>query len=101
MGWIKVLENDTAISQGDIIEVRAGGKSFAVLNIEGEVCVLDGTCPHEGGPLAKGKIEDGYLVCPWHGWEFDPFTGKDRYNPSRGVRSYSVEVRDDGVYVDV
>ena len=65
------------------------------------ICVLDGTCPHEGGPLGKGDIENGHVTCPWHGLEFDPCSGKDAYNPSRGVESFSVEEREDGVYVGI
>jgi len=38
---------------------------------------------------------------PLHGWEFDPCTGKDAYNPARGVESFPVEEREDGVYVGI
>jgi nitrite reductase (NADH) small subunit len=37
--------------------------------------VLDGVCPHEGGPLGEGIVEDGKVVCPWHGYPFDVHTG--------------------------
>ncbi|WP_233570338.1 MULTISPECIES: Rieske (2Fe-2S) protein [Prosthecochloris] len=96
---MKVLDSADEISEGAVMDITAGGVALAVMKVNGEVFALEGTCPHEGGPLGKGVIEDGYLVCPWHGWEFDPSTGNDRYNPSRGVRAFDVEIRDDGVYV--
>ncbi|MCW8798317.1 MAG: Rieske (2Fe-2S) protein [Prosthecochloris sp.] len=101
MGWIKVLDSARTLHESGVMEVNAGGKTIALVNVNGKICALDGICPHEGGPLAKGSIENGYLVCPWHGWEFDPLTGKDRYNPARGVSSFPVEVRGDEVYVEI
>ncbi len=28
-------------------------------------------CPHREAPLSRGRLEDGCLVCPYHGWAFD------------------------------
>jgi Rieske [2Fe-2S] domain len=30
---------------------------------------------HQNGPLGEGRVRDGYLECPWHGYQFDPCTG--------------------------
>jgi len=52
---------------------------------DGEPVVLDAFCPHQGAHLGGGKVIDGCLQCPFHGWEFDSagkackvpyFTGK-------------------------
>ena len=32
--------------------------------------VLSDTCVHRGGSLSKGKVVDGCLVCPYHGWRY-------------------------------
>ena len=37
---------------------------------------LDNRCPHQGGPLGEGSIENGLLRCPWHGYDYDPLTGQ-------------------------
>ena len=40
----------------------------------GRVCVAEASCPHLGanlGPEAGGRVCDGRLVCPFHGFEFD------------------------------
>ena len=66
---------------------------------EGNYAALDNRCPHQGGPLGEGSIENGLLRCPWHGWDFDPTTGKPPGGYDDGVKTYPVEVRDDGVYV--
>ena len=56
-------------------------------------------CPHQGGPLGEGSIENGLLRCPWHGWDFHPATGKPPGGYDDGVKTYPVEIREDGVYV--
>ena len=35
-------------------------------------------CPHMGGPLAQGRIQDGEVTCPWHRYRFDLQTGEGR-----------------------
>ena len=56
-------------------------------------------CPHRGSPLGIGYVEDGLLVCPVHGWQFDPFDGTFPGGYSSGLRAYPVEQREDGIYV--
>ncbi|MCP4250318.1 MAG: Rieske 2Fe-2S domain-containing protein, partial [bacterium] len=58
----------------------------------------DNRCPHQGGPLGEGSIENGLLRCPWHGWDYDPLTGKAP-GFDDGVETFPVEEREDGVYV--
>ena len=60
---------------------------------------LDNRCPHQGGPLGEGSIEDGWLRCPWHGWDFHPQTGNSPGGHDDGVDTYAVEERADGLYV--
>ena len=69
-------------------------------HFEGKYSALDNACPHQGGPLGEGSIENGCLRCPWHGWDFDPHTGQSPggYDDETST-TYPVEVRDDGVYV--
>ena len=67
----------------------------------GEYGALDNKCPHQGGPLGEGSIENGCLRCPWHGWDFDPITGKPPGGYDDGVETFAVEQRDDGVYVGI
>lgn len=74
-------------------------KSFALSHVGGTYAALDNACAHQGGPLGEGSIENGCLRCPWHGWDFDPITGKPPGGFDDGVDTFPVEVRDDGVYV--
>jgi len=66
---------------------------------QGEYAALDNRCPHQGGPLGEGSIENGMLRCPWHGWDYDPISGRSPGSHEDGVETYPVEIREDGIYV--
>ena len=95
--WLKVLEPNE-LSEGRVTPVTCGHQTVCVTHFEGKYGALDNRCPHQGGPLGEGSIENGLLRCPWHGWDFDPLTGKAP-GFDDGVRTFPVEVRNDGVYV--
>ncbi len=82
-------------------EVLIGDRVVAVCNVGGTISALEGVCPHHGGPLGQGNIENGRVICPWHMWEFDCRTGEFDRNPSLKVATYAVEVRGDDIFIDL
>ncbi|MGB5340611.1 MAG: thiamine pyrophosphate-dependent enzyme [Thermoanaerobaculia bacterium] len=95
--WEKVLNPDE-LAEGRVQAVTCRHQTVCMTHFKGEYAALDNKCPHQGGPLGEGSIEEGLLRCPWHGWDFDPLTGKaPGYDD--GVATYPIEVRDDGIYV--
>ncbi len=98
LDWQKVLEIEE-LKEGRVGSVTCEHTTVCMTHFEGEVAALDNRCPHQGGPLGEGSIENGWLRCPWHGWEFHPTTGKSPGGFDDGVSTYPVEIRDDGVYV--
>jgi len=87
------------LPEGRVKSVVAGHKSLALTHFEGKFNALDNACPHQGGPLGEGSIENGWLRCPWHGWDFHPCSGNSPGGHDDGVGTHAVEVRDDGIYV--
>jgi nitrite reductase/ring-hydroxylating ferredoxin subunit len=53
-----------------------GGERLAVIRHDGGVSAIHGVCAHQGGPLYEGKVIDGCLTCPWHGWQYRPGDGQ-------------------------
>jgi pyruvate oxidase len=101
--WIKVAEIDE-LQDGDVIAVEVGGKTIALSKINGQFGAIENTCSHQGGPLAEGSLDkEKCLQCPWHGWTFDPMTGKETSGDDsrRSVQSFLVESKSDGIYVQV
>ncbi|MBR9997853.1 MAG: Rieske (2Fe-2S) protein, partial [Cyclobacteriaceae bacterium] len=98
--WHKVLKSKNELAEGRVMTVNAGHKQVALSHFNDKICALDNHCPHQGGPLGEGSIENGILRCPWHGWDYHPCTGKvPGYDD--GVTPFPVEEREDGIYVGV
>ena len=104
--WHKVAELDE-LPNGRAKTVTAGTVSMALVHFDNQYAAMDNRCPHQGGPLGEGSIESGvddkcWLRCPWHGWDFDPLTGKPPGgHEDSGQDMFPVEVRDDGIYLGI
>jgi thiamine pyrophosphate-dependent acetolactate synthase large subunit-like protein/nitrite reductase/ring-hydroxylating ferredoxin subunit len=97
MVWLKVLEPDE-LAEGRVKPVTCVHTTLCMTHYDGKYGALDNRCPHQGGPLGEGSIENGLLRCPWHGWDYDPLTGKAP-GFDDGVATFPVEEREDGIYV--
>lgn len=106
LDWRKVAEADE-LPEGRVKTVVAGTKSLALVHFQGQYAAMDNRCPHQGGPLGEGSIEQGaegkcWLRCPWHGWDFDPLTGMPPGgHEDSGQETFPVETRDDGIYLGI
>jgi thiamine pyrophosphate-dependent acetolactate synthase large subunit-like protein/nitrite reductase/ring-hydroxylating ferredoxin subunit len=99
--WQKALDLDE-LPEGRVKTVTVGLTTLCMTHWKGQYGALDNRCPHQGGPLGEGSIENGNLRCPWHGWDYCPLTGKPPEGGyDDGVETFPVEVRDNGVYVQV
>lgn len=75
---------------------EADGRRIAVFNVGGEFHAIDDTCTHRPASLSEdGALDDGVLVCGWHGSMFDLATGKNVGPPAcDALRTYDLEVDD-------
>jgi nitrite reductase/ring-hydroxylating ferredoxin subunit len=67
--WTDVA-TDADVTEGTLTAVDVGERKVMLTRVAGRVCALEDTCSHAGGPLHEGTIEDGDVVCPWHGSRF-------------------------------
>ncbi len=79
--FVRICAQSELPSANQVREFTVAGRTLCVANVGGAICVLDGVCPHEGGPLGEGTIEDGRVVCPWHGYAFDVHSGEAQDAP--------------------
>ena len=104
--WHRVATSDQ-LAEGRVMTVTAGRKTLALVHFDGQYAAMDNRCPHQGGPLGEGSIEKGiegqcWLRCPWHGWDFDPLTGKPPGgHEDTGQEMFPVELRGKDIYVGV
>ncbi len=100
MSWYRVAGLDE-LDDGRVKTVQAGHRSVALTRVGDRYGALDNKCPHQGGPLGEGSIEKGLLRCPWHGYDYDPLTGTPPPGFSDAPSCFALEVRDEGIWVDV
>lgn len=96
--YVTVAQVDE-IPPGTCRTVEVDGIFLALCNVNGTFLAVDNTCPHAGGPLGEGSLEEDVLECPWHGWRFNVRTGKRPENPEISVACVEVRVQGENVQV--
>lgn len=87
------------IPPGMILEKRILARRYAVVNDGERLFGIESECKHMKASLSKGKIENGVIECPWHGWRYDLGSGDCLNFPGSKLKQYDLEVVDDKVYL--
>ncbi len=104
LDWICVGKTSD-LPEGRVKTVTARTTTICLSHFDGQWAAMDNHCPHQGGPLGEGTIERGkggecWIRCPWHGWDFDPLTGRPPGgHEDSGQKLYPVEIRGDEIYI--
>lgn len=101
MVWHKVLGSTSELPEGRVKTVTVNHQSICLTHFQGKFSALDNKCPHQGGPLGEGSIENGMLRCPWHGWDFHPCTGLPPGGYEDGVKTFEVKEKNNSVFVAI
>ncbi len=80
--------------------VTLSGERVAVFKYDGKVSALSNVCQHQNGPLGEGKIIDGCVTCPWHGYQYLPDSGASPPPFAEKVPTFNVKVINGRVLVD-
>lgn len=81
--------------------IEASGLRVALFRDGTQVVALVDRCPHAGGSLGQGWVEDGEVVCPLHRWRFRLGDGRCTTMRGEGVHRFPVELRGDDVWVRI
>lgn len=93
-----------ACAIADIPQSRArivclSGERVAIFKYDGKVSAVSNVCQHQNGPLGEGKILDGCITCPWHGYQYVPETGASPPPFVEKVPTFNVRVMNGRVLV--
>lgn len=72
------------------------GERIALVRHGDALSAVHGVCAHQGGPLYEGKVIDGCLTCPWHGWQYRPGDGQSPPPFTEKIPTYRVRVSREG-----
>ncbi|MGI4750227.1 MAG: Rieske (2Fe-2S) protein [Janthinobacterium lividum] len=98
--WIKVAEN-ILVKEASIRKIKAGKHNLCLVGYDGIIYAVAAKCPHAGGELVGGWCENGQIICPLHRYQYDLKTGKGAAGQGDYIDTFPVEVRADGIYVQV
>ncbi len=91
--WVDVgLVDDVADCRAKVVSL-AGQERVAVFRHGDRISAVTNVCAHQRGPLGEGKIVDGCISCPWHGWEYRPENGQSPPPFQERIATYRVRVQ--------
>jgi nitrite reductase/ring-hydroxylating ferredoxin subunit len=97
--WVRVARIDE-VPPGTVKPVWVQDRSVALVNVDGRFYAVGGVCPHRDGPLGEGRLVRDELACPWHGFRYDPRTGRATMPSAHpGVPVFAVRVVGEDVQV--
>jgi sulfoxide reductase heme-binding subunit YedZ len=110
-GWVEVGSVDdipegraTVVCLSAATAATAGaslaGERVAVFRNQGRVSAVTNVCAHQGGPLGEGKLIDGCVTCPWHGYQFRVEDGQSPPPYTEKIATYRVRVEGRTVMLD-
>jgi len=114
-GWSGIeLDRETAIQTtegfvdvcavGDMSDNRArtasvAGERVAIFRYDGKISAVSNLCQHQNGPLGEGRIIDGCITCPWHGFQYQPDNGRAPAPFEDRIPTFDVRLDGDRVLV--
>ena len=98
--WIRIADVREC-PPGSAGEYVAGERIVALFNVEGTLHALDGICPHQGGPLGRGRLAGCIVTCPWHGFQFDVTTGQHQTSKSLVHPRFDVKTEGQDIFIDL
>ena len=72
--------------------VSVGGERVAVFKYGDCISAISNVCQHQNGPLGEGRIIDGCITCPWHGYQYLPETGASPPPFTEKVAAYRTRI---------
>jgi nitrite reductase/ring-hydroxylating ferredoxin subunit/DMSO/TMAO reductase YedYZ heme-binding membrane subunit len=99
-GWIWVGPPRSIPDKAARIVAAPGGERIAVFRDGVTIGALTNLCAHQNGPLGEGRIVDGCVTCPWHGYQYKLADGCAPAPFTEKLATYRTRLRNGAVEVD-
>ena len=100
-GWIAACgTTDLQDNHGKVIRLP-GGQRIALYRYDNRVSAISNVCAHQGGPLGEGRIIDGCVTCPWHGYQYRPHDGCAPPPFTEKLPTYAIRIEDGIIQVQL
>lgn len=99
-GWLQVAGAGEMENKRAKIVRPKSGEAIAIFRDGNEVFAVSNVCRHQGGPLGEGKIVDGCITCPWHGFQYRAADGQSPPPYTEKIATYATRIVEGIVYVN-
>ncbi len=90
--WLDVCAVDEIKHNRARVVCLKGRERIAIFRHDGGLSAVTNVCAHQGGPLGEGKVVDGCITCPWHGYQYLPASGQSPPPFTEKIATYQVRV---------
>ena len=97
-GFVEVCKLDRIPEKCATI-VSLSGERVAVFRYDDKVSAISNACQHQNGPLGEGRIIDGCVTCPWHGYQYQPESGAAPPPFKEKIPTFRVKIVKGSVFV--
>ena len=66
-----VIARSSDVADGQVLAARLLGQDLVLWRSAQGICAWQDLCVHRGAKLSGGGVQEGCLVCPYHGWRYD------------------------------
>ena len=98
-GYVPVCSPDE-IAENRARIVCLSGERIAIFKYDGKVSAVSNACQHQNGPLGEGCVIDGFITCPWHGYQYVPDSGASPPPFTEKIPTFNIKVADGRIWVD-
>jgi nitrite reductase/ring-hydroxylating ferredoxin subunit len=99
-GWVLIGDLREVTEGRALIGAGAGGERIAVFLFRGKLSALSNVCSHQGGPVGEGKVVQGLVTCPWHGYQYRLEDGCSPPPFTERIRKYRLRLDGSAIWVD-
>ena len=90
--WVSVAAVESfEDGRAKIVELGDGERA-AVFRMGRDLAAISNACAHQNGPLGEGRIIDGCVTCPWHGFQYRLFDGRSPEPFTEKVPTYGLRM---------
>jgi nitrite reductase/ring-hydroxylating ferredoxin subunit len=97
-GFVEVCKVDRIAEKCATI-ISLSGERVAVFRYDGKISAISNACQHQNGPLGEGRIIDGCITCPWHGYQYQPESGAAPPPFKEKIPTFRVKIVKGSVFV--
>ena len=100
--WYKIAPDveTLQLNDKDIKVSEFNGKQICIARHNDKIYGFAYKCPHAGALMASGYVDVlGNVVCPLHRYKFSMENGRNTSGEGYYLKTYPVEIREDGVFV--